>query len=160
VRFEISTDYRLIGEIMRDRAVYGPSTDDYAPPRLEFQPREDPDIWYLLTWDGNLMLGLFAIAPQSAIVWEIHTRLLPQAYGPRAAEALREVLTWIWQHTPAQRIVTNIPETNRLALRFGARCGFEVFGRNPKSFRKDGRLVDQILMGISRPLKNLEHDRV
>jgi hypothetical protein len=60
-------------------------------------------------------------------------------------------LEWIWAHTPCRRIVTNVPEDNRLAYQFALAGGMEVYGRNEASVLKRGRLVDQICLGISRP---------
>jgi RimJ/RimL family protein N-acetyltransferase len=151
VTFKRSLDFPLIGAIMRHEKLY--QADDFGPAREEFTPREDPAIWYVLVEDADAgeVLGLFVLAPVNAICWEIHTRLLPCAWGRRAAEAARGILEWIWAQTPCRRVVTSIPEHNRLAVRFAAQAGLRRFGLNQRSYQKHGILLDQILMGVSKP---------
>lgn len=130
--------------------LYDKGADDFQPAREDFQPRTDAAIWYVTVHDDGELLGLFALAPQNEICWEIHTRLLPHAWGPRALEALKTVIEWTWRETPARRIVTTVPAYNRLAHQFGLRAGFRAYGRNPASWQKHGELYDQILLGISK----------
>ena len=150
ITFQRTHDYALVGEIMRHEALYDKCADDFEPAREDFRPREDEAIWYVLVYDDAELLGLFALAPQNAICWEIHTRLLPHAWGPRSLVALKKVIEWVWRATPALRLVTTVPAYNRLALSFGRRAGFEQYGVNPQSWQRDGKLHDQVLLGISK----------
>jgi hypothetical protein len=61
------------------------------------------------------------------------------------------VLEWIWTNTPCRRIVTGVPQGNRLAFRFAVAAGMEQYGVNEASFLRGGRMLDQICLGISRP---------
>lgn len=56
---------------------------------------------------------------------------------------------WVWEHIPCRRIIVNVPACNRLALAYMKRIGFEEFGINQASFLKNGRIYDQICLGIS-----------
>jgi hypothetical protein len=47
--------------------------------------------------------------------------------------------------------VTGVPQGNRLAYRFAIAAGMEQYGVNEASFIRDGRMQDQICLGISRP---------
>jgi len=87
----------------------------------------------------------------NAICWEVHTCLLPCAWGERAYIAARALPEWIWRHTPCRRIVTNVPSSNRLALRFALRAGMTIYGCNKASYLKNGRLCDQLCLGLSKP---------
>ncbi len=74
--------------------------------------------------DGDELLGIFILAPQSAVCWEIHTRLLPTAWGAKARAAAQGVTRWAWANVPGcRRIVTSVPAQNRLAIRFAERAG-------------------------------------
>lgn len=131
--------------------LYGAAVDDFSPEREQFLPRRDDAIWYVGAFVGGGYIGLFALAPQNTICWEIHTRLLPASWGATAAAAARAVVPWIWENTPCRRLVTVCPAYNRLAIRFAQRAGLERYGVNPASWQKGGRLVDQVLLGISKP---------
>lgn len=152
MRFERTTDWDLIRSVMTHPKLWEASADDFAPAREEFQPRKEPGIWYVaLRAAGRELLGLFILAPQNAICWEIHARMLPGTWGLLASLAAHGIVEWIWAHTPCRRIVTHIPSTNRLAIRYAERAGFERYGVNPASWQKDGELIDLVLLGISEP---------
>jgi RimJ/RimL family protein N-acetyltransferase len=125
-------------------------TDDSCPARESFQPVQHPGIWYVLAFDGDELLGLFCLAPQNGICWELHTRLLPASWGPLATAALEGLISWLWANTPCERLVTNVPDFNRLALKFARRAGLVEFGRNERSFKKHGKNHDQILFGVTK----------
>jgi RimJ/RimL family protein N-acetyltransferase len=151
IHIERSKDYALIREIMTHPGVYRHLTDDFSPRAVEFHPLESEALWYLVVWDGNELLGLWMLHPQNGICWEIHTALLPDAWGDKGHRAAKVALEWIWTHTPCRRIVTNVPEDNRLAFRFALAAGMTAYGVNRASFQKNGRLLDQACLGISRP---------
>jgi RimJ/RimL family protein N-acetyltransferase len=151
IHIERSTDYALIRAIMSHPSVYSHLVDDFSPAAAEFRPIESDLIWYLVAWDGNQLLGLWMLHPHNGICWEIHTALLPHAWGDRARRAANAALAWIWTNTPCRRIVTNVPAENRLAYHFALAAGLEVYGTNEASFLRHGRLQDQICLGISRP---------
>jgi RimJ/RimL family protein N-acetyltransferase len=153
IHIERSTDYGLIRGIMTQGSIYRHLADDFSPTSAEFQPIKSDLIWYLLAWDGNELLGLWMLHPQNGICWEIHTALLPDAWGDRGLRAAKVALAWIWTHTPCRRIVTNVPDDNHLAFRFALAAGMTAYGVNRASFQKNGRLLDQACLGISRPLE-------
>ena len=148
--FERTYNLSVIQQIMTHPAIWPHTTDDFDGDPESFQPRMDPLIHYVLVKDHETILGLFVLYPQNRVCWEIHVRLLPEAWGETAAEAARGIIEWCWRETPAQRLVTHIIADNKLALRYARRAGMQEYGRNPQSWQKRGRLVDQVLMGISR----------
>lgn len=147
--FERTKDYALIRKIMTHHRVYPHITDDGCPPVEKFHPGESDDLWYILVTDDE-PLGLWLFVPQNAVCWEVHTCMLPVAWGERAAAAAKEMAEWIWKNTPCRRIITNVPECNRLALKFAKAAGMVEFGRNEKSFLKNGKLWGQIMLGLTK----------
>ncbi len=148
--FERTSDLALIKLVMTHPRVYPHITDDGSAPVEEFHVLEHPAIWYVLVKDDDELLGLFMFVSQNAVCAEVHTCLLPNALGARAKEAARGVVAWMFEQTTLQRIVTNVPANNRLALHYAKRGGMTEYGLNPKSFLKGGILQDQILLGLSR----------
>jgi len=138
-------------QIMTHPRVYPKITDDGSPLASEYQPVESDQVWYVVVRADDALLGMWMLVPQNSICWEIHTCLLPAAYGPPARQAAGLMADWIWENTPCQRLVTAVPTTNRLAHRFAVGAGMEQYGTNPKSFRKGGQLLDQLLLGMSKP---------
>jgi RimJ/RimL family protein N-acetyltransferase len=148
--FERTFDEKTIKEIITHPRVWAGSTDDFSPDAQDFEPIIGANVWYVLARDGNELLGLWVLHPQNFICWEIHTCLLPTSWGPRGLQAAKELTDWIWINTPCRRVVTNVPDYNRLALRFAKEAGMEQFGINKKSLQKNGQLHDQIMLGVSK----------
>jgi RimJ/RimL family protein N-acetyltransferase len=151
IRFERSFDYELIRSILVHPRVYPHISDDGSPAAAEFRPLQSDAVWYIVVRDGEEVLGLWMLHPHNSICWEIHTALLPNAWGERGLRAARLLPEWIWKNTLCRRVMTNVPDNNRLALRFAREAGMTEFGVNPASFLKHGELWDQVLLGISPP---------
>lgn len=151
ISFERTFDYNLVWAIATHPKVYPHVSDDFSPKPEDYKPPESDSILYLLCKDGDEVLGMWTLIPENGICWQVHTCLLPNAYGPRAAKAVKLATEWVWRETQCLRIVTNVPEYNRLALMFALKAGMTRYGINPKSFMKDGHLHDQVLLGITKP---------
>lgn len=148
--FERSEDAALIRAVVTHPAVWPHVSDDYAPQASAWTPAMHPSLWYVVVREGEDTLGLWMFEARGAC-WEVHTCLLPIAWGDRGKRAAREMAAWLWKNTTCRRLITNVPAYNRLALRFAQRAGMTEFGRNERSFLKHGELHDQILLGLSRP---------
>lgn len=144
-------DGELVRQVMTHPQIWPHISDDGTAPVEEWRPADPTAVLYMVARDGEEVLGLWMLLPQNSITWEIHTCLLPNAWGPRARQAAKMMAEWIWANTPCRRLVTTVPEPNQLAKRFAVRAGMQEYGRNPASFLKNGVLHDQVLLGISRP---------
>lgn len=144
------TDYDVIQATIAHPAIYGKLADDLAVLAEEFTPVQSDALIYLGVYWADEFLGLFVFAPTNSVCYDVHTCLLPAAWG-KAIEAGRLACQWMWRHTACRRIVTTVPVDNRLALRLALRCGFTQFGLNPQSWLKGGVMRDQILLGLDRP---------
>lgn len=148
---ERTFDYALVKQIVTHPKIYPHIVDDHSPKADEWKPIDSDLVWYVMVQNGNgHAVGVFVLAPQNCVCYEFHTCLLPEIWGPLARKAARMMLAWMFANSPCQRIVTNVPEYNRIALRFGRNIGLKEFGVNPKSYLKGGVLYNQILMGISK----------
>lgn len=149
--FERTRDWALIKSIVTHPAIYPHVSDDFAATPEEWKATQDEGIWYIAVYEGEEVLGLFILIPQNAICWDIHTCMLPKSYGNLAWNAGLGVLQWLWKNTPCKRVVTHVPDYNRVALSFAKRCGLVCYGINPNSYMKRGKLHNSILLGISKP---------
>jgi hypothetical protein len=157
ISFERSFDYELIRSCITHPRIYKYLSDDYSPLASEYRPQEHAGIWYVIARDvrdeGSDLLGCWIFIPQNGVCWEVHTALLPCAWGERGQLAARLLPIWIWAASCCKRIITNVPTSNRLALHFAYKAGMEVFGVNRASYMKNGILYDQVMLGISKPYK-------
>ncbi len=149
--FHPDSDADLIKGIITHEKLYDDVTDDFSPSRAEYEPVMHPSVLYLIVRDHGTLQGLFFFHPINAVTFEVHTCLLPHAWGHAARLIAREMLKWLWQETDCVRLVTSVPEYNRKASIFARAAGMKEYGRNPESFMKGGQLYDILLLGISRP---------
>jgi RimJ/RimL family protein N-acetyltransferase len=139
-----------VRRILTTPRIYRHISDDASPARETYRPVESEAVWYVLAIaDDGEALGVFMLVPQNAVCWEVHTCLLPHAWGAKAIQAARELPGWIGQHTTCRRIITNVPDYNRLARSFAERAGMRQFGVNQRSYLRHGQLHDQIMLGLS-----------
>lgn len=149
MKLERTHDMALVREIIRHPKIYGPASDDFSPPRETFEPEQGP--WYILLKEEDKILGLWALCPHSQIVWEVHTCMLPTAWGTKARDAAQLLLSWVWENTTCVRLITQVPDSNPVALRFAENAGLVEYGRNPFAFQKHNRLYTVHELGITRP---------
>jgi RimJ/RimL family protein N-acetyltransferase len=57
---------------------------------------------------------------------------------------------WMFNNTPCQKIITNIPSFNRPAKLLALKCGMKQEGLITKTFMKNNQIYDVHLMGITK----------
>jgi RimJ/RimL family protein N-acetyltransferase len=149
ITVERTLDYELVRSIVTHPKIYPHVADDDAPKAEEWRPLESTVVWHILVRLDGEPAGVFILVPQNAVCYELHTCLLPMLWGS-ATEAGRRMFAWMFEHSPCRRIMTNVPDYNRLALRAAQNSGMREFGVNTKSYLKRGILCDQIMLGISK----------
>jgi hypothetical protein len=150
ITFERTTDSALLKSILlRYPGIWEAMRDDFSPPAEEYVPYEGETLWYVLAREGAEPFGFFALFPESMTCMQLHT-VMP--LNSRAHNAITGLIAWLWRQIPElARITTSVPACNDVALRFGLRAGLSLYGVNPCSFKKGGKLWDQILLGVTRP---------
>jgi hypothetical protein len=151
--FERTWNSLQIRAVLTHPKIYPYVTDDFAPPREQFQVNEHPAIWYVRVRDEDgELLGLFTLLPENEICWQAHVAMIRGTHPVLVHQAGKGLLPWIWENTPCERIEAAVPACNRAAIWFGIRSmGLIQYAIKPLSFRKKGRLWDQVLMGRSKP---------
>lgn len=145
--FAFTRDLDLIRPAVTHERVYGRTTDDLSPAADAFQPPEYCQ--YVAVYQSDEFCGIFVLSPHNGILTEVHTALLPTAWGD-SADIGRAFIQWLFSNTPTRRLITAVPEYNRLALRMAKSTGMAEYGVNPASFLKNGKLHDQIMLGVSK----------
>jgi len=92
--------------------------------------------------------GVFLLIPQNSVTVDIHTALLPDVRGKESKQAGKLLLDLIFSRY--FKAVTSVPSNNRVAAWFAGSLGFKHEGVNRQSFLKNGVLLDQVLMGMTR----------
>ena len=145
-----SYNYAAIRALACHPAIFRDVSDDFFPRPEDWRPIESEQVVYLLASD-SAPFGFGIFIPDTFTCYKAHIGFLPRSYGKQAIGAFREMLGWMWANSTAARIVGEVCEENRRAIRFAVNAGFEQYGVNVKSRLRGGVLRDQVCLGISRP---------
>lgn len=124
-------------------------SDDGSGEPEKYVPPVSNSVYWLSPMEEGQRYGVFFLHPHNFVCYEVHTCLLPMIWG-RTRECTKAAIDWVFNNTPCQRIITNVPDYNILALRLAEDSGMVQFGINKKSYQKKGKLFDQIMLGINK----------
>lgn len=109
----------------------------------EYVPVIHPLVHYLRFGDN----GWFAFRCMNSVTYEGHVAMLPKV---NADGALQSAIEWMWENTPAQKLVCMIPAASRHAVAFARRGGFKQEGRLSSAYQRNGKLHDLIVLGVQK----------
>lgn len=139
-------DMGIVRSILSHPAIWPHIHDDGA---TECEPADHDGFLWMLVADEE-PAGVFLLHAHNTATYEVHTCLLPRIWGPQALEAAHMCRAWMFEKTDCQKLITNVPAYNLTALRFARRCGFKPEGVNRASFLRDGALLDQHVLGLTK----------
>ncbi len=134
-----------------DPAIFSHINDDFYLSPDDWEPSVHKFVVNLIARDSEGDFGFGIFIPDTHTCYKAHMGFLPRSYGPKALEAFKSMLNWMWDYTTAARIVGEVCRENRRAIQFAIRAGFKPYGINEKSRLRGGILRDQVCLGISKP---------
>jgi RimJ/RimL family protein N-acetyltransferase len=145
IHIERVADIELIAQTLRH-----PKISRHIVDSVELSAIASAPLVYLGAYRGDEFLGLFVLQLHSIVLFEVHTCLLPSAWGPTSLECTFACAEWIWENTSCRRLITSVPVDNPLALRLARKSGMFEYGTNPAAFQRRNELVDLKMLGMSR----------
>ena len=106
---------------------------------------------YLLIYFYDRLIGTWCIYPENKTTLNIHCNIL-KGFRDHGEEAVRLMFEWFVDESPTQyrKLNAEIPVIYESVYFFTKKVGFKDEGINRLSIRKNGRLVDQSRLGITR----------
>lgn len=148
IRRATMKDLEIVRSIMTDERVYSHCVDDGCPPREEFDPTpllEADNIFILLSSDHAFTM----FERKNFILYDMHACLLPEK-GRDTIKTGKKAINHMFTNTGCEKIMVMVPECNPQIFGVAKDVGFIVEGVCSKSFKLNGKLYDQILMGICK----------
>lgn len=137
---------KKVAAILSHPAIFRHVSDDSV---RVCEPVDHENFYWMLVTESE-PIGVFLVHPHSSVCYEMHTSILPHAWGRKASIAAQMLLAWAFKETPCHKMITAVPAYNRAALRFAKAGGMVPEGVNRKSFLYEGALIDQIMLGITK----------
>lgn len=138
-------DLDVIHSVFKNKNLAKYLTDDFT--EIEEYPIHDM-IYYLEARDTEL-IGLFMCVQMNSICLDAHVAMLQR--GRKTKVAGNEAIEWIFKNTGYEKINATIPMFNKLAIKYAKDIGFTEEGVNRGSFIRNGKIHDQLYLGIRRP---------
>lgn len=151
MRIERTFDEQVVKSVMLHPAIWATVAEETQDPE-KWEPEMVADCWLQIVCDGKL-IGLYNIHAHNSVTLEIHAQVLPEYRSEYAKESSRQVLQWILDSEDAagyEKVIAQIPTLYPQVKHFTLNAGFQEEGLNRLSYRKDGKLYDQWLLGITR----------
>jgi len=148
-------DLKIVDAIHRHPSVYPWIIDDMYSDNepdgfTNYHALINPDNYYLSFWYEGLPAGVFSFFPINLITYEGHIAILPKFRGKTALKASLRVINWMFENTACRKIVCMIPTYNLKAMTLITRLGFQKEGFLYRSFKKNGVLYNQHIVGINK----------
>lgn len=154
IRVTRTTDIDLIKSIVSNPESFATRAEDGLS-ITEMSPTVGPSIYWMLLIseeDGQEpeVRGLAIGSHLTHTVLDFHIIVLPQYWrSPLNAKLAALAVKYMLTHSTAAKVVATVPVTFQPVIRFLQRIGFKREGINRVSFRKNGKLVDQIYLGFT-----------
>ncbi len=113
----------------------------------DFDPKPEQNCWVNIE-----DIGLYNLHPHNSTTLEIHAFILPNKRKENSVLTGKEILKWILENAPKQyqKIIAQVPFLYPNVKDFCINNGFQIEGINRLSHKKNGKIVDQWLLGITR----------
>lgn len=118
------------------------------------QPHEyTPDVighCWLAMFAPDALVALYHLHAHNSVTCEIHAQVFPEYRAEYSEGTGLAALRWIYENTRYEKVVCWVPEIYTNVRSFAESFGFQLEGTNRKSYRKNGKLLDMWLLGITR----------
>jgi len=140
---EITTDQLL--SIITDESIWdGASADG--------QQKESiiPSGLPLGAYFGETLMGVFLVFLDTPTTISVHIAILKKYRGIKTISAVREFMSWFIGAKSLYKLNAEVPEYNTTAIKLAKHFGFTEEGTNKKSIMKNGKLINQVRLGITK----------
>lgn len=136
----------LVREILLDPEINERISDDS---HADIDIDVNKDCWVKMEVEGDLV-GVYRLHALNRWTVQIHAHVFAKHRDNHAFDTGKAILRWFIDTTDYLKIVAEIPECYPDVVKFTQKFGFRIEGFNRQSRMKEGKLIDQIWLGITR----------
>ncbi len=128
-------------------------TDDSGLKFEDYEPRIDDDSrWYVSVADDFEVVGAFWCRRVNLVTWEAHANIRPKFWGDKnGTKHCQAAIDLMFEDTGGLKMIALIADCFPHVQQMAEAIGFEREGVQTLSWKRDGKLYDQIHYGINRP---------
>lgn len=144
---KLRLDIKDAESVIRHPEIYPLVRDDGSPDADDFAI---PGHYMALVGYIDEPIGCVMLHWSNSVCLEAHIQVLPEYRKDHAIEFGLQAIQWVWDNTPAHKIMATIPDIFPNVIEYAHTIGFELQGINEHSILKDGVLQNQFMMGLKR----------
>ena len=142
-------DIEMIKELITRDEIWSTIAED-GQVKENYSPKVEAECWLEVTVDDKV-IALYNIHTKNCITVEFHAHVLPKYRKEYSRPSFVAAFRWIYENAPVyQKVVGQIPFCCENVKRFCENIGFKHEGVNRLSYLKNGEILDQWIMGITR----------
>lgn len=134
-----------VNRVLKDKSIYPFITDDGSLTVDEFTAAPFLQNKHCFVLAPN-EYSIFMFTPVNGFTCEIHANVVPEGRGDKAVKACSDAINWIFDNTRYEKIISYIPVICPNVIKFTTKVGFRQEGLITKSWKKNGRLHDQVMI--------------
>lgn len=143
-------DLEKVNRILRDKTIYPLISDDFSPDP-EFFSIENvllSESSHVLCPNENTAILFFQ---KNGVTWEIHYNVLKAGRGKEIRAITPEILNYAFTKIKnCKKLTCSIGEMHKNVIEFAVSMGMKPDGRIKGSLQKDGKLYDEIILGMRK----------
>lgn len=143
------TDCEIANQIMHHPEVYPYMCDDFADPshtQLGTFFLQISNVWLVQVDEHILLLAV----PRTHTICECHIMIKPEGRTAQAVKKVKEAAFWFFNESKYEKLIGHVPFCNKRAMIFALLVGMSLEGVCKKSFKKNGKLLDQWILGLEK----------
>ena len=142
-------DMQIIKNIITNPEIWKLATEGDVDPE-SYQPLFDNQCCWLVAIDNNEIAGLIFIHNDNAKSIKFHPYLLPKFKG-NGVKFIKSFLTWsVINLQKIEKVIITLPACYKRQFKLAKSIGFIEEGINRLSYFKDGVMIDQYNLGLTR----------
>lgn len=117
----------------------------------DYMPDVVNEFWVLMQTEQGEIAGAYRLHYVSGRTVQIHAHIIPEYRKDYAKLSSIVILDWCITNLDFDKIVAVIPQKYKNVYHFTKNAGFKDEGFNRSSFMKDGKLIGQYYLGMTKP---------
>lgn len=115
----------------------------------DFDPDVENECWLLMN-NEDAIVALYNLHGINGVTVQIHAHVVPEYRKEYSKQTGKAALDYIIENTGYYKIIAVVPTLYNNVKKFCESFGFKEEGINRLSYQKNGGIVDQWLLGLTR----------
>ena len=145
---ERTKDDSLINDILNDKDIFDSISEDGCV-KGDFKPDVNSEIWVKIEVENEL-IGVCNFHVINKVTIKGHIHILKKYRLEHSLNAAKYIYGWLLNNCKFLKLIVEIPSCHINVMKYCKAIGFSLEGINRLSYLKNGEVLDQALLGITR----------